>query len=413
MTQSTNLSLFSPTFKKNPYPLFDMLRTNQPVAQFNTAGNRPAWLISRYEEAEMVLKDQRFVKDARNALSMEELMQFFGGNRNNSSDSAPSRPAMFNRQMLNSDAPDHTRLRTLINIPFTPRMVEQWRGRIQTITDELLDAVQEKGQMDLINDLAFPLPMTVITEMLGVPDSDRTKFRAWSNAVIDASGNPEAFVNIREGIQEFDAYLIQLINEKRTHTGDDLLSKLIQVESAGDKLSEGELVSMVFLLLVAGHETTVNLIGNGILALLQHPDQMELLQKEPALITSAVEEFLRYQGPLLTATQRWAREDVELAGQQIKRGDYVVVLLASANRDGEEFAQASELDITRKDNHHLAFGKGIHFCLGAPLARLEGQVAIGTLLRRMPDLHLNIDPDNLIWRSGALIMGLSALPVTF
>ena len=170
---------------------------------------------------------------------------------------------------------------------------------------------------------------------------------------------------------------------------------------------------MVFLLLVAGHETTVNLIGNGVLALLQHPDQMELLQKDPALITSAVEEFLRYQGPLLTATQRWAREDVELAGQQIKRGDYVVVLLASANRDGEEFAQASELDITRKDNHHLAFGKGIHFCLGAPLARLEGQVAIGTLLRRMPDLRLNIDTDNLMWRSGALIMGLSALPVTF
>lgn len=413
MTQSTDMSLFSPAFKKNPYPLFDMLRTNQPVAQFNLAGNRPAWLISRYDEAEMVLKDQRFVKDARNALTMEELMHFFGGNRNNNSDSAPSRPAIFHRQMLNADPPDHTRLRTLINIPFTPRMVEQWRGRIQAITDELLDAVQEKGQMELINDLAFPLPITVITEMLGIPDSDRMKFRAWSNAVIEASGNPGAFVNIRENIQAFDEYLIQLINEKRTHTGDDLLSKLIQAESAGDKLSEEELISMVFLLLVAGHETTVNLIGNGVLALLQHPDQMALLQQNPLLITSAVEEFLRYQGPLLTATQRWAREDVELAGQQIKRGDYVVVLLASANRDGEEFAQADTLDITRKDNHHLAFGKGIHFCLGAPLARLEGQVAISTLLRRMPNLRLNIDPDNLTWRSGALIMGLSELPVTF
>lgn len=410
MAQSTDMSLFSPTFKKNPYPLFAMLRANQPVAHVNLAGNRPAWLISRYDEAETVLKDQRFVKDARNALTMEEMAQFFV-NRNNRPD-AP-RPMIFHRQMLNTDPPDHARLRTLVNIPFTPRMVEQWRGRIQAITDELLDAAQAKGEMELIGDFAFPLPITVITEMLGVPTSDRMKFRSWSNALIDASGNPEAFGNIRAGMQEFGEYLVKLINEKRTQTGDDLLNKLIQAESEGDKLSEEELVSMVFLLLVAGHETTVNLIGNGILALLQHPDQMELLKQDPALITSAVEEFLRYQGPLLTATQRWAREDVELAGQQIKRGDYVVVLLASANRDGEEFAQADELDITRKDNHHLAFGKGIHFCLGAPLARLEGQIAISTLLHRMPALRLNIDPDDLTWRSGALIMGLNQLPVAF
>jgi cytochrome P450 len=413
MAQTTEIALFLPEFKKNPYPLFEMLRTNQPVAQVNLAGNRPAWLISRYQEAELVLKDQRFVKDAANAFTLEELASFFPLRAASNDDEDRPRPFLFHRQMLNTDPPDHTRLRSLVNMAFTPRMVEQWRGRIQTITDELLDAVQEKGEMELIGDFAFPLPITVITEMLGIPVADRMQFRAWSNGVIESSGNPEAFVHMREHLHAFGEYLVKLINEKRAQTGDDLLSKLIRAESEGDKLSEEELVSMVFLLLVAGHETTVNLIGNGILALLQHPDQMELLKKDPSLITSAVEEFLRYQGPLLTATQRWAREDVELAGQHIKRGDYVVVLLASANRDGEEFAQADKLDITRKDNHHLAFGKGIHFCLGAPLARLEGQIAIGTLLRRMPDLRLAIDLDQLQWRPGALIMGLSKLPVAF
>jgi cytochrome P450 len=277
----------------------------------------------------------------------------------------------------------------------------------------LLDAVQDKHEMDLIDQFAFPLPIIVISEMLGVPSEDRMKFRAWSNLVVESTGDPEAFQQVAEQLQAFNLYIRKLIDDKRMVPADDLLSKLIQVETQGDKLSEEELVSMVFLLIIAGHETTVNLISNGALALLLHPDQMELLKQNPTLIKSAVEEFLRYQGPLMLATQRWAREDVNLGGKLIRRGDHVMVTLASANRDGEAFPAPDELDITRKENKHLAFGKGIHYCLGAPLARLEGAIAINTLLRRMPNLRLNVDPKDLVWRPGSLIMGLSTLPVSF
>jgi cytochrome P450 len=321
--------------------------------------------------------------------------------------------------MLNADPPDHTRLRSLVNLSFTPRLIEQWRERIQAIANELLDAVQnppngeQRCEMELIGEFAFPLPMTVITEMLGVPDTDRTRFRVWSNQVVEASGDFQAFANLRESLDEFQVYLSELIEQKREQNADDLLGKLIRTEAEGDKLTEDELISMVFLLLVAGHETTVNLIGNGVLALLQHPDQLEKLKQNPELIISAIEEFLRYRGPLLAATQRWVSEDIELGGQQIQRGDQVIALLSSANRDERAFEHADQLDITRKENHHLAFGKGIHYCLGAPLARLEGQIAINTLLKRMPNLRLAIDEQDLVWRPGLLLMGLSKLPVAF
>jgi cytochrome P450 len=231
--------------------------------------------------------------------------------------------------------------------------------------------------------------------------------------VIESSGNPEDFKQRREQITEFHEYLVELIDQKRRQPADDLLSHLVKVESEGDKLSEKELIAMVFLLLIAGHETTVNLIGNGILALLLHPDQMEKLQQDPSLLKTAIEEFLRFHGPLMTATQRWAREDLKLDGVQISRGDFVLVVLASANHDPSTFTNPEDLDITRQENRHLAFGKGIHYCLGAPLARLEGQIAISTLLRRLPNLRLTVEPQNLVWRPGALIMGLRSLPVAF
>ncbi len=411
MTQPEELNLNSPTFKANPYPAFAQLRSHDPVHQIPMPGGRTAWLITRYEDADDVLKDQRFVKDLRHALSPEELAQRFP----QAQMQAQAQPVhnFLNRHMLTSDPPDHTRLRALVNISFTPRLVEQWRERIQAITNELLDAVQDKGEMDLIEEFAFPLPIIVITEMLGVPSDDRMKFRKWSNMVVEAAGNPEAFQQARAHLADFRDYLHKLIDEKRGHPSDDLLGKLIQAEAEGDKLSEDELIAMVFLLLIAGHETTLNLIGNGVLALLLHPDQMEKLKQDPSLIKAAIEEFLRYQGPLLTATQRWASEDVEIDGKLIRRGDSVLVVLASANRDSEEFADPEELDITRQENRHLAFGKGIHYCLGAPLARLEGQIAIGTLIHRMPNLRLNADPQTLIWRPGMLLMGLSKLPVMF
>jgi cytochrome P450 len=292
-------------------------------------------------------------------------------------------------------------------------MIEQWRTRIQEITDELLDKVQERGAMELINDFAFPLPMTVISEMLGVPEADRAQFRAWSNQIIDTVGHLDRWTGIAPDIMAFVQYLYGFINQRRQQPQDDLVSRLIQVEEEGDKLTENELISMIFLLLVAGHETTVNLIGNGVLALLLHPDQIVLLQQNPELIKPAIEELLRYNGPLYTATNRWASEDIDYKGTLIKRGDIVMVGLASANHDEQQFPHGEDLDITRKENQHLSFGKGIHYCLGAPLARLEGQIAISTLFRRFPKLRLNTDPRALTWRPGTLVHGLDILPVAF
>jgi cytochrome P450 PksS len=315
--------------------------------------------------------------------------------------------------MLALDPPDHTRLRALVHKAFTPRLVEQLRPRIQTIADTLLDAVQPKGEMDLIDDYAFPLPITVIAELLGIPVEDRVSFRRWTNLLVSGEPSPERLEQIVPTMQEFAAYLGQLFARRRAQPGEDLVSQLLRVEEAGDILDERELYSMVFLLLIAGHETTVNLIGNGMLALLQHPDQRERLQQTPALIEAAIEELLRYEGPVATATQRFAREDVPIGGVVIPRGEEVVAVLASADHDERRFTDPDGLDITRSDNRHLAFGHGIHYCLGAPLARLEGQIAISTLLRRMPNMRLNLDPEALAWRPGLLIRGLSGLPVTF
>lgn len=406
MSQSPEIDLASPALKADPYPMFASLRASNPIVQITLPNGRPGWLITRYKDADLVLRDERFVKDMQHAFDPEVLA------------SMPRaiplpRKNFMNMQMLSLDPPDHTRLRALINISFTPRLVEQWHERIQQITDELIDAVQDEGEMDLIDQFAFPLPMRVISEMLGVPAEDFSKFRFWSNLIVESSGSPQKFVEFIGELQAFQNYLRALIEAKRQAPAEDLLSKLIQVEEQGDKLSEEELVAMVFLLIVAGHETTVNLISNGLLALLQHPDQLDLLKANPALIKTAVEEFLRYRGPLLLATQRWASEGLEFQGQIIHRGDSVMVALSAANRDEEGFVDPNRLDITREENRHLAFGKGIHYCLGAPLARLEGQIAIGTLVRRLPALRLNVPPEQLVWRPGTLIMGLTHLPVAF
>lgn len=274
--------------------------------------------------------------------------------------------------------------------------------------------MQARGEMDLIDQFAFPLPVRVIAEILGIPADDFTQFQAWSKLFIEsAAGDAEAIAQAIEQTQAFYLYLKALVATKRQMPADDLLSQLIQVEAQGEKLSEEELIATTFLLIVAGHETTVHLIGNGMLALLQHPQQLTLLQENPTLMKTAIEEFLRYRGPLLTATERWAREDLVFQGQQIHRGDYIIIALAAANRDEASFADPDTLDITREENRHLAFGKGIHYCLGAPLARLEGEIAIGTLLRRLPHVHLETPPEQLVWRPGTLILGLAHLPVAF
>jgi cytochrome P450 len=404
MKQLTAADFISPEAKNHPFAFATALRAAGPLYSFTLPNGMPAWMVSRYDDALAVLKDERFVKDIRHVFPPEGIQQFL-----------PHGEALqfMVRHMLGADPPDHTRLRTLIAKTFTPRMIEQQHENVQQITDALLDAVQERGEMDLVGDFAFPLPITVISALLGIPPKDQTHFRHWSNALVGGFGFFQALAEAKTEIEAFLSYLRVLIARKREHPTEDLVSQLVQVEGAGDKLSEQELISTILLLIIAGHETTVNLIGNGTLALLQNPEQMRLLQQYPFYITSAVEELLRYTAPVMVTTFRWAKKDVLWSGKKIAKGDIVLVSLLAADTDPERFPEPEQLDITRQENKHLAFGKDIHYCLGAPLARLEAQIAFTTLLQRMPDLRLAINPQELSWRPSLLMRGLQGLPVTF
>jgi cytochrome P450 len=397
------VDIVSPQFKANPFPFLASLRASQPVYRTMLPDKTPVWLITRYEDVAALLKDERFVKNRRTAMTSEQLRKL------------PWVPPMFRpleRNMLDLDPPDHTRLRALVHKAFTPSLIGQMRDRIQVLADELLEGVARKGEMDLIKDYALPIPMTIITEILGVPTSDRDKFHKWSKAVVSLS-SPNATLRVIPSVWMFIRYLRRFIKRRRLDPQDDLISALIQAEEAGDKLSEDELLAMVFLLLIAGHETTVNLIGNGMLALLEHPDQMEKLRRNPALIKTAVEELLRYSSPVFMSTERYAREDLKVQGVTIPRGGMTLGVIGSANRDESVFENADELTISREPNRHLSFGQGIHFCVGAPLARLEAQIAINSLLRRMPGLKLSVVADSLRWRPSMILRGLEVLPASF
>ena len=395
------LNIVSPEFKANPFPFLAALRATEPVYRTTLPDKTPVWLVTRYEDVNALLKDERFPKNRRSALTPEQLRRL------------PWVPPMFRpleRNMLDLDAPDHTRLRGLVHQAFTPRLVERMRARVQTLADELLDAVARRGEMDLINDYALPLPMTIITEILGVPTSDRHKFHKWSKAVVSLS-SPNVTMRVIPPVWMFIRYLRRFFKVRRRNPQDDLATALIEAEEAGDKLSEDELLAMVFLLLIAGHETTVNLIGSGTLALLEHADEMEKLRRDPSLIKPAVEELLRYTAPVFMTTERYARENVTIHGVTIPRGEMTLGVIGSANRDDKVFENPDSLDITREPNKHLSFGQGVHFCLGAPLARVEAQIAVNTLLRRMPELRLRVSPDSLRWRPRMILRGLDALPV--
>jgi cytochrome P450 len=405
LSAARQVNIVSAEFKADPFPLLAALRASEPVYRTTLPDKvkTPVWLVTRYEDVNALLKDERFPKNRRSALTPEQLRKL------------PWVPPMFRpleRNMLDLDAPDHTRLRGLVHKAFTPRLVERMRGRVQALADELLDGVTRRGEMDLIADYALPLPMTIITEILGVPTSDRHKFHKWSQAVVSLS-SPNATVRVIPSVWMFIRYLRRFFKVRRRDPRDDLASALIQAEEAGDKLSEDELLAMVFLLLIAGHETTVNLIGSGVLALLEYPSQLDKLRGEPALMKAAVEELLRYTSPVFMTTERYAREDVALRGVTIPRGEMTLGVIGSANRDEAVFENPDTLDITREPNRHLSFGQGIHFCLGAPLARMEAQIAVGTLLRRMPELRLKVSPDSLRWRPSMILRGLDALPVAF
>jgi len=377
---------------------------------FSLGGDdRLAWMVTRIEEAVRILKDHaHFTVDPR-SIGAEELF------RQNVADASDT-PAFFaSSSMVFVDEPDHRRLRGLVSKAFTPRYMEGLRPRVQQIADELLDRVADQGHMDLVKDYAFPLPINVISEMLGVPEKDRPQIRVWSQALVTVTGMGVAGRDERTmvHVQAFASYALQLVAEKRLHPADDLISQLIAIEEEGDRLSEAELLSMITLLIFAGHETTSNLIGIGSLMLLDHPDQLEKLKADLRLVPSAVEELLRFNGPVTMPVPRFAREEIELAGQHIKKGDLLIIALISANRDETQFTQPDEMDIARTLNRHIAFGQGIHVCLGAPLARLEGDIAFTTLLKRLPNLRLSVPRESITWRVSGNLRGLTALPVAF
>lgn len=398
MTSGTVLrarDLARPEFKANPYPFYARLRREEPVVRVSAVFIK-AWLVTRYDDAAALLRDARFSKEQVTA----KLVYL------------PPFARALAENMLGQDPPDHTRLRALVSKAFTPRRVEEFRGRIQAICDGLLDAARP-GDFDLVRDYALPIPLTVISDMLGIPKEDRHRFHVLTrNSII--IGAPTRLRDVPFALPSvwlLMRYFRRLFAERRAHPGDDLISALVEAEEAGEHLSEDELMGTAVLLLFAGYDTTVNLIGSGALALLEDPAQRARFVGEPDLAETAVEELLRYTSPVEMTPPRVAREDVTIGPVTVRRGEMVSAVLGSANRDESQFPDPDTLDITRDPNRHLALGAGIHFCLGAPLARMEGQVALTTLFRRFPRLRLAEPAGPHRWRPLLPLRGLESLPV--
>ncbi|MGW1893177.1 cytochrome P450 family protein [Streptomyces sp. NPDC002004] len=400
--------LFSWEFAADPYPAYAWLREHAPVHRTRLPSGVEAWLVTRYADARQALADQRLSK---NPVHHDEPAHAKG-----KTGIPGERKAELMTHLLNIDPPDHTRLRRLVSKAFTPGRVAEFAPRVQELTDRLIDTFAERGEADLIHEFAFPLPIYAICDMLGVPREDQDDFRDWAGMMIRHGGGPRG--GVARSVKKMRGYLAELIHRKRTAPGDDLISGLIRASDHGEHLTENEAAAMAFILLFAGFETTVNLIGNGTYALLRNPEQRALLQAslaagETGLLATALEELLRYDGPVELATWRFATEPLAIGGQRIAAGDPVLVVLAAADRDPERFGEPDTLDLARRDNQHLGYGHGIHYCLGAPLARLEGRTALATLLRRLPDLRLAAEPDDLRWRGGLIMRGLRTLPVEF
>ncbi|WP_062216446.1 cytochrome P450 [Streptomyces sp. NBRC 109706] len=399
--------LFAPGFVADPYPAYAWLRENAPVHRATLPSGVDAWLVTRYPDARAALADPRLSKNPTRHQADEHASGRVG--------IPGERGAGLMTHLLNIDPPDHTRLRRLVSKAFTPRGVAAFEPRVRELTERLVDGFAARGSADLIDEFAFPLPIYAICDLLGVPAEDQDDFRSWAGMMLHTTGKRGG---VGRAVKRMRGYLAELIGRKRQEPGDDLISALIRASDHGEQLTEEEAAAMAFILLFAGFETTVNLIGNGMYALLRHPDQLALLRRasvegDERLLATAVEELLRYDGPVELATWRFATEPLVLGGRRIAAGEPVLVVLAAADRDPARFADPDALDLTRSDNPHLGYGHGIHYCLGAPLARSEGRTALSVLLRRLPDLRLAGEAPELRWRGGLIMRGLRSLPVEF
>ncbi|MFF4443690.1 cytochrome P450 [Streptomyces sp. NPDC001502] len=389
-----DLAAIGDDFTRDPYPVYERLRARGPVHRVRLPEGTVVWLVLGYEEVRAALADTRLSKEWRHASPAQQVQAVTTG-----------------VSMLRANAPQHTRLRALVARAFTARRVSSLAPRIREITTQLLETMREEpqGRADLVEALSFPLPMTVICELLGVPFLERDAFRGWSDVLVVGAATPRT----ADALAGMTSYLAGLVETKRGRPGDDLLSDLIAVsDEDGDRLSGEELLGMAQVLLIAGYETTANLISNGVLALLTHPEQLAALRADPALIDPAVEEMLRYEGPLEVATFRFTVEPVEIAGTVVPGGGEIVLpVIADAGRDPARFDRPGRFDITRDARGHVAFGHGSHFCPGAALARLEARTAVRALLETFPALELDAHPAALAWRPGTLLRGPRSLPV--
>ena len=396
--------LYTDEFAADPYPAFARLRAQQPVCPVSSP-RFDSYLISRFDDARTALADPRLSKDLYGP--QEHYLRIFGPNS-----------AGLNKNMLNADPPEHTRLRRLVSQAFAPRRIEAMRPRVAQTVDDLLDKIVPHGEADLMRDFAIPLPMLVISDLLGIPATDHDRVLDWTQVIRTSGSSRRSPEQERAAVQEAQAqlhrYLTELVQAKRAHPADDMISALISACDEEGTLSEPEVVTTTFLLLFAGHQTTADFIGNAVVALLTHPDQLDLLLRQPALLPSAIEELLRFDGPLPVASPRIATEDVEYQGVRIPRGSIVGVVLNAANHDPEHFVDPDQLDLGRVRGPHLGFGHGVHYCLGVSLARMEAQIGIGTLLRRLPGLRLGVPVGELRRLPAASpFRGLLELPVRF
>ena len=392
----------SPEFRRDPYATYKRLRDDAPVLRLDRRMMGPAYHVSRYDDVSRVLRDDAtFTSDIRSVNGGKSPPWW-----------TPGLVRMFQDNMAGQDGAPHRRLRSMVQKAFTPGRVAALNGRVEGLVKQLLDVAEAQGTVDLIAALALPLPLTVISDMMGVPEADRHDFHRWMAGLLDLDGG--GILHMLAAIPRMRRLLAlfrRVIALRRREPGDDLISALIAAEEGGDHLGPEELLGMVFLLLLAGHETTVNLIGSGMLALLDHPDQLAALRDRPALIDPALEELLRYTNPVQMPAPRYARAPVELSGHTIPRGGLIIALLGSANRDESQFTAPDHIDLTRNPNRHLALGLGVHYCVGAPLARIEARHALLALLRRFPDLRLAVPREQVRWRRSFAIRGLEALPL--